>query len=148
MIYTDSGKYAIRAVTHMAGRENLEEPVSAAEIAAAEGIPPFYMAKVLQDLARADILDSLRGRGGGFVLRGPPKKLRVLDVLDAVEDIRRLTKECILGLDDCTDDAPCPLHVTWKRFRESLLGRLERLTVADLATELARKRKTLGKRKR
>ena len=57
-----------------------------------------------------------------------------------LEDIRRLTTECVLGLDQCNDDVPCPLHDTWKRFRENLLGDLEKLTLQDLVVELARKR--------
>ena len=69
MIYTDSGKYAIRALTHMASHGNQDEPLSAADIAEAEDIPPYYLAKVLQDLARADLLSSVRGRGGGFLLK-------------------------------------------------------------------------------
>jgi Rrf2 family protein len=140
MIYTDSGKYAIRALTCMAAHEDRENPVSAADVAEAENIPPFYLAKVLQDLARADLLNSVRGRGGGFLLKRAPEDIKVLDILEAVEDIRRLTTECVLGLDQCNDDVPCPLHDTWKRFRENLLGDLEKLTLKDLVAELARKR--------
>lgn len=141
MIYTDSGKYAIRALTCMAGQEDRQNPVSAADVAAAENIPPFYLAKVLQDLARADLLNSVRGRGGGFVLKRAPEDIKVLDILESVEDIRRLTTECVLGLDECNDDVPCPLHETWKRFRENLLGDLDKLTLQDLVVELAKKRK-------
>ena len=140
MIYTDSGKYAIRALTCMAAHGDRENPVSAADVAAAENIPPFYLAKVLQDLARADLLNSVRGRGGGFLLKRAPEDIKVLDILEAVEDIRRLTTECVLGLDQCNDDVPCPLHDTWKRFRENLLGDLEKLTLQDLVVELAKKR--------
>ena len=140
MIYTDSGKYAIRALTCMAGQEDRQNPVSAADVAEAESIPPFYLAKVLQDLARADLLKSVRGRGGGFVLKRAPEDIKILDILEAVEDIRRLTTECVLGLDECNDDVPCPLHETWKRFRENLLGDLDKLTLQDLVVELAKKR--------
>ncbi len=141
MIYTDSGKYAIRALTCMAGQEDRQNPVSAADVAEAENIPPFYLAKVLQDLARADLLNSVRGRGGGFVLKRAPEDIKILDILESVEDIRRLTTECVLGLDECNDDVPCPLHETWKRFRENLLGDLDKLTLQDLVVELAKKRK-------
>lgn len=141
MIYTDSGKYAIRALTCMAGQEDRQTPVSAADVAEAENIPPFYLAKVLQDLARADLLNSVRGRGGGFVLKRAPEDIKILDILESVEDIRRLTTECVLGLDECNDDVPCPLHETWKRFRENLLGDLDKLTLQDLVVALAKKRK-------
>lgn len=146
MIYTDSGKYAIRAVTYLAGCSPDQLPVSAADVAEAESIPPYYLAKVLQDLARAGLLDSVRGRGGGFLLKKDPGEITVLDVISAVESISRLEKECVLGLDECSDRAPCPLHNTWKSYRESLLAELSEMTVADLVVELERKRRKLGSR--
>lgn len=141
MIYTDSGKYAIRALTYMAGQEDRESPVSAADVAEAENIPPYYLAKVLQDLARANLLNSVRGRGGGFVLRREPEEIEVLEILEAVENIRRLTQECVLGLDQCNDEVSCPLHDTWKKFREDLLDNLHDLTLRDLVLEMEKKRK-------
>lgn len=141
MIYTDSGKYAIRALTFMAAQDDQETPASAADVAEAENIPPYYLAKVLQDLARADLLNSVRGRGGGFLLKRAPEDIKVLEILEAVENIRRLTTECVLGLDECNDEVSCPLHETWKQFREDLLGNLHKLTLRDLVTEIERKRK-------
>lgn len=145
MIYTDSGKYAIRALTYMAARPDKDNPVAAADVAEAEEIPPYYLAKVLQDLARADLLSSVRGRGGGFLLKRAPEDIAVLEILEAVENVRRLTTECVLGLDQCNDDVPCPLHNTWKQFRENLLANLHKLTLRDMVLELERKR---AKRKR
>ncbi len=144
MIYTDSGRYAIRALTYLASTPDEELPVSAADVAEAEGIPPYYLAKVMQDLARADLLASVRGRGGGFTLKRAADDIWVMEILEAVENVRRLTKECILGLDHCDDEAPCPLHDTWKQFRETLLANLSELTLADLVVELERKRRTTG----
>ncbi len=140
MIYTDSGKYAIRALTHMASQSNQDVPMSAADVAEAEDIPPYYLAKVLQDLARADLLNSVRGRGGGFLLKRPAKNIKVLEILEAVENIKRITTECVLGLDQCNDSVPCPMHETWKHFRENFLQQITELTLEDLALELARKR--------
>ncbi len=144
MIQTDSGKYAVRAMAYIAAREDPSEPISAAEVAEAESIPPYYLAKVLQDLARAGILGSVRGRGGGFRMLQSSSKIYVLEVLDAVENVKRLTEECVLGLDSCSDEVPCPMHTTWKAFRDLMLSRLEKMTVADLAVELERKRRYLG----
>lgn len=144
MIQTDSGKYAIRAMAYLAAREEPSEPISAAEVAEAENIPPYYLAKVLQDLARAGILDSVRGRGGGFRLLTDPETIHVMTVLKAVENVERLTQECVLGLDQCNDDVPCAMHDTWKAFRENLFGKLEHMTVADLVVELERKRAGLA----
>lgn len=145
MIYTDSGKYAIRAVTYLAACDPDRLPIAAADVAEAEDIPPYYLAKVLQDLARAGLLASVRGRGGGFLLDRPPQSITVLEVIEAAENIARLEKECVLGLDECSDLAPCPLHAMWKAYRESMLTRLSEMTVADLVVELERKRDKTGR---
>jgi Rrf2 family protein len=141
MIYTDSGKYAIRALTYMAAREDQDSPASAADVAEAENIPPYYLAKVLQDLARAGLLNSVRGRGGGFLLKRQPEDITVIQILESVENISRLTEDCVLGLDECSDEASCPLHDTWTKFRGELLDSFTQLTLADMVTELLKKRR-------
>ncbi len=141
MIYTDTGKYALRAVMHLAALADIDRPVPANEIAAAENIPPFYLAKVLKDLSNAGILLSVRGRGGGFKLARPPEEISALEVLEAAEDLNRRIEACVLGLDQCTDQAPCALHDYWTTFRDRTLFTLAELTVADLLEELRRKRR-------
>jgi Rrf2 family protein len=123
----------------MAGRDDLTRPVSAAEIADAEGLPQYYLAKVMQDLVRARVLKSTRGRGGGFVLAAAPEAVTVLAVVSAVEDVTRFEHECVLGLNSCTDTAPCPMHDQWKPVRTAIMAKIRTMTVADLATEMARK---------
>jgi Rrf2 family protein len=140
MIYTGSAKYAVRAMVRLAIEDGDGQPFSAAGVAEAEGIPPFYLAKVLQDLGRAGLLKSARGRGGGFYLSRPAEEITLLEVVSAVEDPRRLEKECVLGIEECNDDAPCPMHDTWKEFRDNALEALTTLTVARLVEELKRKR--------
>ncbi|MFQ5742950.1 MAG: RrF2 family transcriptional regulator [Acidobacteriota bacterium] len=139
MIYTDSCKYAIRAMIHIATHREDPALVTAGEIAEAEEIPPYYLAKILQDLARARLLKSVRGRGGGFSLSRQPLEIPVIEIVEAVEDTRRLKDECILGLEECNDDVPCPLHRTWSKFRDSCLDSLQTLTLADLELELQKK---------
>ena len=140
MLNTDSAKYAVRAVANMAGRDDLVRPVSAAEIADDENLPQYYLAKVMQDLVRARILKSTRGRGGGFILAKAPEETPVIDVVSAVEDVERFEHDCILGLNSCTDTAPCPMHDQWKPVRTAIMSTVRTMTVADLATEMARKK--------
>ena len=141
MIYTGSARYAIRAMVRLAIEDGDGQPFSAAGVAEAEQIPPFYLAKVLQDLGRAGLLKSARGRGGGFYLSRPADEITLIEVVSAVEDPRRLEAECVLGIDECNDDAPCPMHETWKSFRDGALEALRTLTVARLVEELERKKK-------
>lgn len=141
MIYTGSARYAIRAMVRLAIEDGDGQPFSAAGVAEAEQIPPFYLAKVLQDLGRAGLLKSARGRGGGFYLSRPAEEITLFEVVAAVEDPRRLETECVLGIEECSDDAPCPMHETWKTFRDGALEALHTLTVARLVEELERKKR-------
>lgn len=141
MIYTGSARYAIRAMVRLAIEDGDGKPFSAAGVAEAEQIPPFYLAKVLQDLGRAGLLKSARGRGGGFYLSRPAEEITLFEVVAAVEDPRRLETECVLGIEDCSDEAPCPMHETWKAFRDGALEALHTLTVARLVEELQRKQR-------
>ena len=142
MIYTGSAKYAVRAMVCLAIHNAEGQPFSAAGVAESEQIPPFYLAKVLQDLGRAGLLKSARGRGGGFSLSRPPEEITLMEVVAAVEDSRRLESECVLGIDDCCDEAPCAMHTTWKDFRDRALDSLRTLTVARLVEELQRKQRS------
>lgn len=144
MIYTGTAKYAIRAMVCLASSNGEGRPFSAASVAEAEQIPPFYLAKVLQDLGRAGLLNSVRGRGGGFSLSRPPDQITLMEVVAAVEDSRRLETECVLSIDECTDETPCPMHTTWKSFRDQALDALRTLTVAEMVEERDRKKQAAG----
>ena len=142
MIYTETGKYAIRALLYLADAEG-ESTVTASEIATSEDIPPYYLAKVLKDLSNAGFLSSVRGRGGGFQLSRPDGEITVLEVLEAAEGLSRRVKACVLGLDECSDDAPCAMHDYWSSFRDTTLDTLGTLTMADLLDELHHKRENV-----
>jgi len=140
VIYTGSARYAVRAMIFLAAGDSKGRPRSAAEVASAEDIPPYYLAKVLQNLGKAGLLGSARGRGGGFYLARPADEIRIVEVLEAVENVGRLDSECLLGLDECAEDSPCPLHDPWSEFRTGVMEALRTLTIAELVTELERKR--------
>jgi Rrf2 family nitric oxide-sensitive transcriptional repressor len=84
------------------------EARTTAQIAQATKIPKDYLAKILQGLARKDILRTQRGVGGGISLARPPEELTILDVVNAVEPIGRI-KSCPLGL-AAHGVRLCPLH--------------------------------------
>lgn len=99
-------EYALRAVVHLAH----EAPAArtTAQIADATQVGPAYLAKILQGLAKAGIVATQRGVGGGVSLGRDPADLTILDVVNAVEPIRRITT-CPLGL-KTHGVRLCPLH--------------------------------------
>ena len=99
-------EYALRAVVHLAGEA--PAPRTTDQIAEATLAPRAYLSKVLQSLAKAGLVHSQRGQGGGMTLTKTPRELTILEVVNAVEPIQRI-RTCPLGIS--THGARlCPLH--------------------------------------
>ncbi len=141
MIYSQASEYGFRALTHLALHPG--EPIKANEIAGAAAVPPHFLAKILQQLARAGLLKSYRGPTGGFLLARAPEEITLLDIVDALEGITQY-KRCAVGLAECSDEMPCPMHESWKALREQVLSYLRDRTVADLGKALRRKLELLA----
>ncbi|MBX9695926.1 MAG: Rrf2 family transcriptional regulator [Cyanobacteria bacterium] len=88
-------EYALRAAVFLA--MNRHKAFSVYEIAVVTKVPAAYLSKVLQSLAKADIVHSQRGAGGGFILAIAPEHISILDVVNAVDPINRI-KTCPLDL--------------------------------------------------
>lgn len=98
-------EYALRAMVHLA---SLGDGVGTSErLAAATHAPHGYLSKVMRDLVRAGLVSSSRGRQGGFALARPASAISVLDIVNAVDPLRRITS-CPLG--DPAHTQLCPLH--------------------------------------
>ncbi len=124
-------QYAVRTLVYLAGR-NASEAVRVRDVAAAEKIPYAFLAKVVGQLVQAGFVDSFKGPTGGIRLARPPHKITVLEVLEAVEGADAFSK-CFLGLPQCSDERPCPLHAQWNVVRARLVEELGRTTIAQLA---------------
>jgi Rrf2 family protein len=105
-MFSQKVEYALRAVVHLAAKAPAAQTVE--QIAAATRVPPAYLAKVIQALVHAGVLRSWRGVGGGVALVKTPAELNILEVVNAVDPIRRI-QECPLGLAAHGVNL-CPLH--------------------------------------
>jgi len=121
-------EYALRAIVYLA--QHADESWTTKQIAAATRVPAGYLSKVLQGLSRAGLISSQRGRHGGFQLAEDPEKLNVLQVVNAVEPIRRITR-CPLNLASHGADL-CPLHRTLDETIALVEEKFSNTSVADL----------------
>ncbi|MBD3337296.1 MAG: Rrf2 family transcriptional regulator [Candidatus Eisenbacteria bacterium] len=103
---SQGAEYALRAVLCLAGRETGR--ASRTQIAGVTRVPAGYLAKILQALSRAGLVKSTPGRSGGFQLARPVDQITVLDVVNAVDPVARITR-CPLGLESHGAEL-CPLH--------------------------------------
>lgn len=121
-------EYALRAATYLATAPEQSRTVD--QIASATHVPVAYLAKVLQQLVRTGIVASRRGAGGGFMLARPPRKLRILEIVQAVDPIQRITT-CPLGL-AAHGTRLCPLH----RRLDNALADMEKAFAASTLAEI------------
>lgn len=94
-MFSSTAEYALRAIVHLAAEP--DKACTTGDIAEATQVSPGYLSKVLQSLGRAGLVSAQRGPSGGFMLSRAPKSITVLDVVNAVDPIKRIT-ECPLNI--------------------------------------------------
>ncbi len=138
MIFTTTTEYAIRGLSELAMRSE-HDPVLLADLVQGTDLPKEFLAKVFQRLVKAGLLNSAKGRGGGFSLARSASEISMMDVLVALEGQQHFGG-CVLGLDRCNDQMPCPQHELYKPVRHRLRDYLTSTSVADLAIALREKK--------
>lgn len=138
MIYSSSCEYAIRALTYLARRpEGSAIPIK--DIAEEENLPQHFLAKIMQTLAKSGVLDSFKGPTGGFALARPAGEITLYNIVEALDDLSNYD-HCAVGLAECNDEAPCPLHNMWTGVRTAVLDYFKRTSLVDLATAVEKKK--------
>lgn len=123
--------YAIRAVLFLATQAPNGERLSPVFISKQLNIPSAYLAKTLQVLVRAKIISSVKGRNGGFYLTEENKANTLMSIVKAYLD-SGFIHDCFLGLSQCKDETPCPIHFVIKPLRTAFLKELKSTTIAEL----------------
>ena len=108
---SQTAEYALRVMTLLA-RHEPGQPLLARELSVESRIPAQYLSKILRRLVLAGLLESQKGRGGGFVLAHAPGEITFREVLAAVDAIPREDR-CAFGWGKCDPSHACPLHSTW-----------------------------------
>jgi Rrf2 family protein len=130
MKLTRGGEYGIRGVLYLAGQNDGKVSMLSA-IAEAQDVPPRFLAKIFQALAKAGIVKSHRGAKGGFSLARSASEITIKDVIEAIEGPIHLNV-CLVGQGECNRDKICPMHAVWEEAQEKMMGVLARANFADL----------------
>ena len=116
-MFSTSCKYAIRSTLFLANYSDKDKKIGVKEIAEALQLPKAYLAKILQELTKRNLVSSVKGRNGGFFLSEQDRQHTLEDIVEAI-DGKGSFSECILGLAVCSSESPCPLHTKSKEHRE------------------------------
>jgi Rrf2 family protein len=143
MLFSRSAEYAIRAMTFLATRKP-GKLAGAKEISEAEKIPMPFLWKILQMLTKRRLARSFKGIHGGYELATEAGRIPLIEIV-SVTDGREFRDSCILGLPQCDNRNPCPLHEQWKSIRAGVTRMLDETSLADLA-QAAQARGKAGKK--
>ncbi len=135
-MFSKSAEYALRALIYLAQKSSEEHKIGIGEISEAIDSPKSFTAKILQKLTQGDnLISSITGPSGGFYLSPEAKKVSMLNVLALLETDQKVTG-CILGLEECSEVNPCPLHEEYAGIRNQLTNLLKKKTLENLAKEM------------
>jgi len=126
MQLSNTSQYAIRILAYMADKKDSQ--LNATQLAEILYIPYKFLTKIMTDLVKVDLVESIRGREGGYKLKKESSDIMVSDILDLFNDSIK-DEQCVLGIGFCNGMCKCALHDQWmepklllqKMFRESSL---------------------------
>ena len=130
--FTEASSIALHTMTILAARPGSH--MTSSEIAARLPVSENHLAKVLQRLSRAGLVESLRGPGGGYVLRRSAAEITLLDVHEAIEG-RFVVSGCLFSHRSCAGD--CVLGDAVREANALVHARLAGTSLADVVQRLA-----------
>lgn len=137
MLFNLATGYALQALS------DLPEDGSyrlAKDLAEKLNLPGPFLSKTLQSLVRANILESVRGRNGGFRLARPAHHITINEVVEVLEG-RGAMDSCVMGFPSCQSENPCPMHDAWAEVKAQVHDSMIMISVRDL--QLAKLRRAV-----
>ncbi|MBT8180108.1 MAG: Rrf2 family transcriptional regulator [Eudoraea sp.] len=132
---SNSSKYALKAVMYLALHTDENNKMMAKDISERISVPKAYIAKLLQGLAKRKIISSTKGPKGGFYIDPSNKNRTIMEIIEIIDGKKKM-ESCMLGLEDCNEHKPCPIHSLISPSRSKMIALLESKTLNDLASDL------------
>jgi Rrf2 family protein len=129
MCFSHTTGYAIQALACMEGLDR--DLCFVRDIAQCTGVPRPYLARIMNQLGHRGIVSTKRGYRGGIALVRPAKQISLLEVVRATEGDPWFGP-CMLGIQTCGTDLPCPLRPFWTRIGRQIERKLRSTTLADV----------------
>ena len=137
-------KYGLKALLALA-REAGHGPVLIAELAERDAIPKKFLEAILLELKRHGVVQSRKGKGGGYFLRRPPAEItfgEVIRVLDGpLANVPCVSQTAYMRCVECLDEQTCGVRLAMKEVRDATAQILDHTTLADVNVRVARKRR-------
>lgn len=131
MLLTKKSEYALLSLVSIA---KSNEPKNVEVLATELGISKSFLAKILQNLAKHDILNSFKGNNGGFTLKKTCEELTILEITTIAEEKTPSVFECTSALGSCSSsfNGTCTVFPLLANLQNKINGFLENLTLKDI----------------
>jgi len=134
-MFSKSCIYALRSIVFIAHKASSGSKIGIKEIAKELEIPSHYLGKILQLLTKNKILQSSKGPNGGFYITKKSQQIKIIKIIEAIDGLDFFSN-CGLGLKQCSDEHPCPLHEDFKIHRNGLQKLFKNKSILDLVSKL------------
>lgn len=141
VFFSKKCEYALQAILLMAASED-DCVCPAEEISKKLNIPKEFISKILQSLTNSGLVESKKGKGGGFKLAKQPSKIKLIDIVEAIDGLESFNT-CVLGFPNCSDKNPCPVHNKWGKLRSEALKMLSEENLESFKATTLKKIKSL-----
>lgn len=131
-------QYAIRSILYLGMCSDEQHKIGVKVISEELEVPQPFLAKLLQQLNKNNLVTSTKGPYGGFYLSDSNKQQTVWDIVIVIDGYDKFN-QCFLGLSKCGDDNPCPVHFTVSTFKAKLFKDFKEKTIAEFVEEIKQK---------
>tara|TARA_R110002050_G_scaffold195593_2_gene330479 strand:+ start:19716 stop:20162 length:447 start_codon:yes stop_codon:yes gene_type:complete len=130
-----SCNYALRSSVLIACKADEGHKISIKTIAEELDIPTPYLGKILQKLTKNEIIQSLKGPHGGFFVKDKGTGIPIIKIIEVMDGLDFFSS-CGLGMHECSNTHPCPLHDDYKAYKDKLWKLFNDKTIADLVASI------------
>ena len=135
MLLTKSSKYAIRAVLYLASKCEPGKRYGVKIVAEELQLPEAFLGKLMQTLVRSKIIASVKGPNGGFFIESASLKLPLISIIEAIDGTETF-HSCGMGLKECNDEKPCPIHNDYGPLRDGFLKIISDKTIGEFKEDI------------
>ncbi len=130
MILTNKAKYATIAVIDML-EAGLQKPIALSVIAARQNISLSFLEQIFAALKKAEIVKSIRGASGGYLLAKKPQDINIADIIFAIDEPIKMTR-CSNKNGCVTKKTKCKTHDLWQGLEQNIYNYLSSISIANI----------------
>ena len=135
-MFSRSCEYALQSILFIALHSKNGQAVGLKDISESQDIPLHFLSKILQQLVKHKLLRSTKGPRGGFALNVPAHELRLMTIVRVIDGLD-IFDRCGIGLKQCSDKTPCPVHFEYKEVKNKIRDLLDKKSLLELCEDVA-----------